>query len=140
MVLSLGGPRFAWTSPEILALAAISLVLAVFFLRAQLRSGEPILPPRFLGDRAVGPSLGSIFIIYGSYLAIAVLAPVYFQVALGAPVSEAGLLMIPLLLSSAITANLAGRWTRHSGRYKRPPLVGLPVTVAALAFIAFLAE
>jgi EmrB/QacA subfamily drug resistance transporter len=140
MVLSLGGRRFAWTSPEILALAATAAVLAVFFVRAQLRSGEPILPPRFLGDRVVGPSLAAIFIIYGSYLVLAVLAPVYFQVALGAPVSEAGLLMIPLLLSSAITANIAGRWTRHSGRYKRPPLVGLPVTVVALAFVALFAD
>jgi EmrB/QacA subfamily drug resistance transporter len=140
MVLSLGGQRFAWTSPEILGLGVIAVVLAVLFVRAQLGSLEPILPPRFLGDRAVGPSLGSIFIIYGSYLAIAVLAPVYFQVALGAPVSEAGLLMIPLLLSSAITANIAGRWTRHSGRYKRPPLVGLPVTVIMLAFLAFFAD
>jgi EmrB/QacA subfamily drug resistance transporter len=140
MVLSLGGRRFAWTSPEILALAATAAVLAFFFVRAQLRSGEPILPPRFLGDRVVGPSLAAIFIIYGSYLVLAVLAPVYFQVALGAPVSEAGLLMIPLLLSSAITANIAGRWTRHSGRYKRPPLVGLPVTVVALALVALFAD
>src|SRR6266851_6995419 len=140
LVLSLGGQRLAWTSPEILALAALAVVLGILFVRAQRRSGDPILPPRFLGDRVVGPSLAAIFIIYGGYLVLAVLAPVYFQVALGAPVSEAGLLMIPLLLSSAITANVAGRWTRRSGRYKRPPLVGLPVTVLALAVLALLAE
>jgi EmrB/QacA subfamily drug resistance transporter len=140
LALSLGGRRFAWTSPEMAALAVLALALGVLFVRAQSRSGEPILPPRFLGDRVVGPSLAAIFVIYGSYLVLAVLVPVYFQIALGAPVSDAGLLMIPLLLSSTITANLAGRWTRRSGRYKRPPLVGLPVTVLALAVVALFAD
>ena len=140
LVLSLGGKRFAWTAPEMLGLAALAVVLAALFVRAQLRSAEPVLPPRFLGDAVIGPALAAIFVIYGSYLALAVLTPIYFQVALGAPVGEAGLLMIPLLLSSTVTANVAGRWTRHSGRYKRPPLVGLPVTVLALAILAVFAE
>src|SRR5882724_774822 len=67
LVLSLGGRRFAWTAPETLAPAAVALVLGIFFVRAQLRSAEPILPPRFLGDRVVGPTLAAIFIIYGGY-------------------------------------------------------------------------
>src|SRR5579883_1248289 len=104
------------------------------------RSAEPILPPHFLADRVIRPVLGSSFIVYGSYLAIAVLAPIYFQVALGVRVDEAGLLMIPLMLSSTVTANVAGRWSRRSGRYKRPPLLGLPVTVATMAVIALLAQ
>jgi EmrB/QacA subfamily drug resistance transporter len=140
LVLSLGGFRFAWTAPEILALGAIAVILGILFVRAQIRSPEPVLPPRFLGDAVIGPALAAIFVIYGSYLAVAVLAPIYFQVALGAPVGEAGLLMIPLLLSSTITANLAGWWTRHAGRYKHPPLIGLPVTVLALATLAVLAD
>src|SRR6266851_3882614 len=74
LVLSLGGQRLAWTSPEILALATLAVVLGILFVRAQRRSGEPILPPRFLGDPVVGPSLAAIFIIYGGYLVLAVLA------------------------------------------------------------------
>ena len=140
LALSLGGRRFAWTSPEMAGLAVIAVALGILFVRAQRRSGEPILPPRFLGDAVVGPSLAAIFVIYGAYLVLAVLVPVYFQVALGAPASEAGLLMIPLLLSSTVTANLAGRWSRRSGRYKRPPLIGLPVTVLALAVVALFAD
>ena len=68
------------------------------------------------------PVLAVSVIIYAVWLAVSVLAPVYFQVALGAKVSEAGLLMIPLMLSSTpLTANIAGRYTRRHGRYKRPP-------------------
>ena len=140
LVLSLGGNRFAWTSREILAPAVLAIALGIAFMRAQQRSDEPILPPRFLGDRVIGPSLAAIFVVFGSYLAVAVLSPIYFQVALGSSVSEAGLLMIPLLVSGTLTANLAGRWSRRSGYYKRPPLIGLPVTVLALAAAALLAD
>jgi MFS family permease len=79
------------------------------------------------------------FIIYGVWLAVSVLAPVYFQVALGCTASQAGLLMIPLMLSSTVTANLAGRYTRRHGRYKRPPFFSLPVTILALAAMALFA-
>jgi EmrB/QacA subfamily drug resistance transporter len=139
MVLSLGGKRMPWMAPGTLALAAAALFLGGFFVRQQLRAAEPILPPRFLKDSVIRPVLISIFIIFGSYLAVAVLTPIYFQVALGAPVSETGLLMIPLMLSSTITANMAGRYSQRSGRYKRPPLIGLPVAVVALAVIAVFA-
>jgi len=140
LVLSFAGKRFAWTAPEMLGLAAAAGVLGALFARQQARAMEPILPPRFLGDRVIGPALVSVFIIYGSYLAVAVLAPIYFQVALGANVSTSGLLMIPFMLSSTITANMAGRWSRRSGRYRRPPLIGLPVTIIAFALAAVLAD
>jgi EmrB/QacA subfamily drug resistance transporter len=139
IVLSLGGKRLPWMAPQTLAIAVAAVILGGFFVRLQSRAAEPILPPRFLGDGVIRPVLAAGFIVYGSYLAVAVLAPIYFQVALGVPVSEAGLLMIPLMLSSTVTANMAGRWSRRTGRYKRPTMVGLPVAVVAMAVVALLA-
>lgn len=136
-VLSLGGKRLAWTSPELLALAAASLVLGALFAWRQTRAPDPILPPRFLRDRVIAPTLAGSFIVYGGYLALLVLAPVYFQVALGTSVSDAGLLMIPMMFASTITANYTGRYSQRTGRYKQPPLIGLPVAIAGLAAIAF---
>src|SRR5262245_34390230 len=140
LVLSLGGSRLPWTGPQSLALCAAAVVLAGLFIRNQRRSREPIVPPDLLQDRVVRPVLAAIFIIFGSYLALAVLTPIYFQVALGTPVSDAGLLMIPLMLASVFTANLAGQSTRRTGRYKRPPLLGLPFAVVALGIVAVFAH
>jgi len=69
-----------------------------------------------------------------------VLAPIYFQVALGTPVGETGLLMIPLLLSSTLTATMAGVSSKRTGRYKRLPMTGLPFTVAAVVVLALVAD
>lgn len=139
MLLSLGGKTIPWTAPSTMALAAVALIAGTLFARSQTRAAEPILPPRFLKDGVIRPVLAVSVIIYAVWLAVSVLAPVYFQVALGAKVSEAGLLMIPIMLSSTLTANLAGRYTRRHGRYKRPPLFGLPLTVVCLLLLAFFA-
>jgi EmrB/QacA subfamily drug resistance transporter len=140
LIFSLGGHRLAWGSPQILILAVAALALAASFVWQQRQSPEPIFPSRFFRDGVTAPVLASIFVVYGSYLAVAVLAPSYFQVALGSSVSEAGLLMIPFMLSSTLTANLAGQYSRRSGRYKPPPLIGLPVAALSLAVLPLIAE
>jgi len=139
LVLSLGGKRLPWTAPETLALAAAALGLGALFGRRQARSSEPILPPRFLTDRVIAPVLAASFLLYGSYLAIVVLTPIYLQVALGRPAGETGLLMIPLILTSTLTANFAGRYSQRTGRYKGTFMVGVPIAVAGMALLAALA-
>ena len=140
LVLSLGGKKLAWSSPEIVGLACASALLCAVFARVQLRAPEPVLPPRFLADGVLKPLLASSFVGYGTFLAITVSAPVYFQVALGTSVSEAGLLTIPVLVSTSVTSTYAARHARRSGRYKLPPLVGLPVSIVAMAALAAVAD
>jgi EmrB/QacA subfamily drug resistance transporter len=136
-VLSLGGKRIAWVSPELFALATAAVVFCGLFWWRQARSPDPILPPRFVQDSVIGPAFAAGFIVYGGYISILVLAPVYFQVALGTSISDAGLLMIPIMFSSTVTANVTGRFSQRTGRYKMPPLAGLPVAIAALAVLAY---
>jgi EmrB/QacA subfamily drug resistance transporter len=140
IVVSLGGNRLPWTAPLTLALAAVSAILAAIFFWIQRRAPEPVLPPRILADRVMKPLLAATFVIIGTFLAINVLSPVYFQVALGLPASEAGLLTIPLLVSTTISSSFASRYSSRVGRYKRPTLLSLPVAIAALGVLAFTAD
>src|SRR5258708_13966065 len=54
--------------------------------------------------------------------------------------SRVGLLMIPLMLSRTMTAAAAGRYSKRTGRYKLPPLIGLPLAVAALIALGLASE
>jgi EmrB/QacA subfamily drug resistance transporter len=139
-VLSLGGKGRSWFAPEIVGAAVVALALGGLFVRLQARAADPILPPRFLADGVIRPVLAASCLIYGCYLSIVVLTPIYMQVALGRPVSETGLLMIPLILASTVTANYGGRHSQRSGRYKPSLLVGLPVSIVALALLGLLAD
>jgi EmrB/QacA subfamily drug resistance transporter len=138
--LSLGGTRFPWASPQILAGLAVAAGLLYCFARRQTRIPEPILPPRFLGDSVIGPVLAGLFLAFGSYLAIAVLVPTYLQIGHQIPAATVGLLMMPLMLSSTFTAWAAGRYTKTHGRYKLPPLIGLPIAIVSLLALAYVAD
>ena len=136
-VLSLGGKTIAWTSPALFVLVAAAVIFGGLFAWRQTSSPDPIVPPRFLKDRVIGPALAASAIVYGAYIAILVLAPVYFQVALGTSISDAGLLMIPIMFASTVGANATGRFSQRTGRYKSPPLIALPFAVAALLVMAY---
>src|SRR5262249_17245135 len=64
----------------------------------------------------------------------------FFEAALGSRGSGAALLMIPFMLWSTLTANLAGQYARRTGRYKPPPLIGLPVAALSLGVLPFIAD
>ena len=51
LVVSLGGKKLPWASPEILSLGAAALIMGTAFFLLQRRTVEPILPLRFLSDR-----------------------------------------------------------------------------------------
>ncbi len=140
LVLSLGGKRLPWLSPETLGLAVTALALAVLFIRRQARASEPIVPLRFLRDTVIRPTLAAGFMTYGCYLSVTVLIPIYLQVALGVSAGETGLLMIPTMLSSTVTANMCGTYSQRTARYKLPILLGVPVAIAGLVLFALLAH
>jgi EmrB/QacA subfamily drug resistance transporter len=139
LALSLGGAHFDWASPQILTGIVGGGLLLVAFGARQARVSEPILPPRFLRDGVVGPVLAAIFLAFGGYMVVAVLAPTFLQVALQIPPATVGLLMMPMMVSSTITAWLAGRYTKTNGRYRLPPFIGLPVSILSLAVLATVA-
>ncbi len=140
MALSMGGAHYPWTSPQVIAGIAAGIVLLVGFAIRQARIPEPILPARFLSDRVVGPVLAAIFLSFGSYLVVAVLAPTFFQVGLQIPAATVGLLMMPMMVSSTSTAWAAGRYSKASGRYRLPPFIGLPVSIVTLLVLALYAD
>lgn len=132
--LSWGGGRYAWLSAPVLGGFGLAALGALSFARRQGRSAEPMLPPALLRDAVIGPALLVCLLMYGFYIAVAVLIPAYFQIGHGLPASRAGLLLVPALVSGAIGALWAGRYAARSGDYRRPVLAALPIAMlAALA-------
>lgn len=140
VVVSLGGVRLPWTSPATLLLAAVAVVLTGLFAWIQRRAADPVLPPRFLADKVMKPLMAASFVIVGTFISVTVLAPIYFQVALGLTASDSGLLTIPMLVSGSITSIFASRYSHRSGRYKRPTQISLPIAIVALAVMGYLAD
>lgn len=119
--------------------AVASAASLLLFVRRQRRVPEPIVPADFLRDPVIAPVLVSTFLVYGSYLSLSVMLPLYFQLGLGRSSAESGSLLVPMMVMSSVTAFLAGRYTRTHGRYRPPPLATLPVAIVACVLLAIAA-
>lgn len=140
LFVSSGGVRLPWTSAPMVACGLSALVFSSLFIRRQMTAPEPILAPRLLKDRAVAPIYFGMFCVFGCYLATIVIVPIYLQIALDVPISQIGLLLIPMTLFTSVAAGFGGRFTRAKGRYKQPPLFSLAIAITALVTLAAFAH
>ncbi|MDO8732015.1 MAG: MDR family MFS transporter [Actinomycetota bacterium] len=132
LIATLGGHSYEWLSPQILVMAASSLLIGTLFVFIETRAEHPVIPMTMFKNRnfvlVTTTGLLTGICMYGAmgYL------PTYFQMAEGVSATEAGLLMVPLmgflLLGSIAVGNLVSR----TGRYKAMPIIGSLLVALAL--------
>jgi EmrB/QacA subfamily drug resistance transporter len=138
LVATWGGGRYAWTSPQIVGLAAgASLLLAGFILRER-RASEPILPLRLFRDRVFVVVSAALFITTLSLFTAIVFLPIFLQLVTGASATQSGLLTLPLLASGAVSTTASGRIMTATGRYKIFPIIGLALMSLGLVLLSTL--
>lgn len=139
LAISSGGSVVPWLSADVIGAVCVSVIAAIGFYRRQRNHHEPIIPLHFFHDPVVAPVLVAIFIVFGGYLALSIMVPTYLQLVLGAGPDEVGRLIIPLMLSSTVGAALSGRYITRTGKYKMPPLLGMPLAIICLIILGFAA-
>jgi EmrB/QacA subfamily drug resistance transporter len=131
-----GGGRYAWGSPQILVLIAAALVLALGLTMRERRADDPIVPLHILRTRTVAAVSTALFLGTGALFAVTVFVPLFLQTTTGATPTEAGLLLVPMMIGITVSTTLAGRSVERTGRYKRFPIAGLALMTASLALLA----
>jgi EmrB/QacA subfamily drug resistance transporter len=134
------GERYAWDSPTILALIAATLLLALALVVRERHATDPIVPMRLLRTRTVGVASSALFLSTAALFAITVFVPLFLQRTTGASPTQAGLLLVPMMIGITISTTLCGRAVARTGRYKRFPIAGLALMSAALLLLAILAR
>jgi EmrB/QacA subfamily drug resistance transporter len=135
-----GGDRYAWGSAQILALIAATAVLGALLGFRERRAKDPIVPVRMLATRAVSVASAGLFFGTASLFAVTVFVPLFLQAAAGLSPTQAGLLLVPMMVGTTISTTLSGRSIAKTGRYKRFPIIGLGVMTAALTLLAAIAS
>src|SRR5690554_2483454 len=98
-----GGSVYAWTSPEILTLLAVTVVSIALFVIVESRAAEPIMPMHMFRERNfVLTTISALFVAIGMFGVVGYM-PTYFQMAVGASATVAGLLMVPMMGPMLIT-------------------------------------
>jgi EmrB/QacA subfamily drug resistance transporter len=134
-----GGQRYAWSSPVILALVAATAALAGALILRERRAPDPIVPFDLLRTRVVAIASVVLFLSTAALFAINVFVPLFLQATTGASPTQAGVLLVPMMLGITLSTTLAGRSIARTGRYKRFPVAGLGLMTLALGLLAAVA-
>src|SRR6266699_2251377 len=117
-------------------MVAASTAFWLMFVVRLMTAREPFLPLPVLLNRVVGIGTASVSCVFGTMIGLTIFVPLYFEVVLGLSASESGLALIPQLAGTVVGSTAAGRAMVHMRHYKRMPMVGLGLAIAALAAMA----
>ncbi|OFP37824.1 MULTISPECIES: MDR family MFS transporter [unclassified Corynebacterium] len=127
-----GGTQYEWTSPTIFTAAAIAILSGIAFVLVELRAKNPLIPMYLFTNRnmvlttAAGTVLGMAMVGALAYL------PTYLQMVHEMTPTEAGLMMLPMVIGMLGTGMTVGFVISRTGRYKVYPLVGMALTAVGM--------
>jgi EmrB/QacA subfamily drug resistance transporter len=134
-----GGDRYAWDSAPIVGLLGAAVALAGALVVRERRAADPVVPLALLRTRTVAVVSVGLFLTTAALFAVNVFVPLFLQVTTGATPTQAGLLLVPMMLGLTLSTNVAGRVIARTGRYKAFPVAGLAAMTVALVFLAVVA-
>ncbi|MCX5531110.1 MFS transporter [Streptomyces sp. NBC_00006] len=136
LLSSWAGVTYAWMSPQIAALALVSVAALAGFVAVERRAAEPVIPPRLFRDRNFGVAQVLTFTAGAAMIAAATYLPQYMQHVRGMSSTGSGLLLLPLMLGMMGAQLAIGRRVSNGGRYRRYPIAGGALaTAGALALL-----
>ena len=134
-----GRDDYGWTDPMTLAFGAGMLLCAAAFVQVERRVQDPIIPmslfknPIFLNSTAIGFTLGM-----GMFAALA-FVPTFLQMSTGTSAAVSGLLMVPMMVGLMGTSIYSGLAITKTGKYKKYPIMGATLVIAAMLWMTTLA-
>ncbi len=109
----------------LLSIAAISLS---FFVFHELRTPAPIMPPRLMRQRSIGPSMIGSLLLGVAFLSLDTYVPLYVQAVRGGGATAAATVVTPVMLSWALSGILAAPMVVKFG-FRQIALVGASLVV-----------
>lgn len=125
LLCGLGGHAFPWASPIAAALGLAGLLAGVAFVAVEGRAAEPIVPLDLFKNAIFAVAALASFLMGVLMFGNTMLLPLFVQGVLGKSASEAGLLMMPLVLSMTIASTISGALASRTGTYRLIAIAGM---------------
>lgn len=135
--LELGGTEYAWDSSVILGLFAAFAVLFVVFLFVEKRATDPIISFEMFKYRLFASS-NLVGMFYGAtFLVAAVYIPIFIQGVMGGSATNSGLLLLPMMLGTTVTAPMGASLSAKFG-YRNVMIASVVVLLAGILLLGSL--
>ncbi|MFR9805344.1 MFS transporter [Pseudonocardia sp. RS010] len=134
--ITLAGNDFAWTSGTSWSLLAIGVALLGLAVFVESRAAEPIVPLRLFTDRTTALATVASVAVGVAMFGSAVFLGQYFQIARGYTPTVSGLLTLPMIVGSTVSATLSGQLIARLGRWKGFLVGGAVLMIAGFGLLA----
>src|SRR6478735_751992 len=115
--LELGGKEYDWSSPQILSLFAIFAVALSLFFFVEKRAQEPIISFWMFKRHLFATSQILAFLYGATFIILTVFIPIFVQAVYGGSATNAGLILTPMMLGSAVGSFLLGTMEPDTPRW-----------------------
>ncbi|WP_425270923.1 DHA2 family efflux MFS transporter permease subunit [Paenibacillus ferrarius] len=131
--LELGGKQYAWNSGVIIGLFAAFVVLVIGFVFVERRAQEPIITFGMFKNRLYTTSNIMAMFSSAAFITASIYIPIFIQGVLGGSATNSGLVLLPMMLGSVVTAAGGGAMlTKFKYRSIMIPTLALLVIGIAL--------
>lgn len=138
LAVTWGGNEYEWASPMIIGLIATTLVAAIVFVFVEKRAVDPLVPMGLFSNRnfvltaVAGIGVGLFMMGTIAYM------PTYLQMVHGLNPTQAGLMLIPMMIGLIGTSTVVGNIVSKTGKYKWYPFIGMLIMILALVLLSTL--
>ena len=133
--VTLAGDQFAWASGTSFLLIGMGVAMLALLVFVETKVAEPIIPLRLFRDRTTVLATLAGIAVGTAMFGGAVFLGQYFQIARSYSPTAAGLLMLPMIISSTIASSASGWLITRFGRWKRFLLTGGIFMTAGFALL-----
>ena len=133
------GESLGWTSPPVVGLIALAIGLGVTFVIVERRTAAPMMDLDLFRVRAFSAGLVAVVVAFAGLFTATFLLPFLLQEGSGYTPLQAGLLITPIPIASAIVAPFSGALSDRIGQ-RLPASVGIALLTLGLLSLTTLPE
>ena len=132
------GRTWGWGSPQALTTYVVGVAGTVAFLLTERRMGDDaLIPLRIFRLRAAAVVIAGGFVVGAAMFGAITVLPQYMQIVHGASPTEAGLMMLPMVLGMMTAGIVTGQVTSRTGRIRLFPILGSGMGAVAMFALSF---
>ncbi len=140
LALNLGGVRYRWLSPPVLALLVCALALGAGFVARLLTAREPLIPIAILADPVARVVMMANCFAWSALIGLNIFLPMYLQSVLGWSATDSGLSLMTLMITFNASAGLSSQLIGRVRHYKVVPNICLVIGIASILALALSAS
>jgi EmrB/QacA subfamily drug resistance transporter len=125
LVVGLESGKHGWFRAPVASAFGVAICALIGFLWQERRASEPIIPLHLFRNRIYATAAAMGFCAGGMSYGTQAFLPLFFQSAQFRSATQAGLLLVPIMMGVMLGSGFLGREIARTGRYKRYPVITL---------------